>query len=218
MPPNVSQFGAAGAWALAAAFSCSLHLSNQSLFARQPVNQSRCYRLLHIQALRASKPQQHGEYRGGMTSNSSADVEIRLHNVVSSDISTRPIAAARQPPRFCCLVIIAAEPGNALVACSSTSRQLMLSRALVLAPLTVYSRMLGRPRGMACYCAAYLPTRAERFHSQLHSPSRSRTSSVQASMLDRQPVHRGGEIIKGSTVRCERVLGAGYTTNLVLHL
>jgi hypothetical protein len=98
-----------------------------------------------------------------MTSNFSADVEIRLHNVVSSDISTRPIAAARQPPRFCCLVIIAAEPGNALVACSSTSRQLMLSRALVLAPLTVYSRMLGRPRGMACYCAAHPPTRAQRF-------------------------------------------------------
>jgi hypothetical protein len=209
-----------GAWALAAAFSCSLHLSNHNLVVVCTTTRqsSRCYKLLHIQALRASKPQQHGEYRGGMTSNFSADVEIRLHNVVSSDISTRPIAAARQPPRFCCLVIIAAEPGNALVACSSTSRQLMLSRALVLAPLTVYSRMLGLPRGMACYCAAYPPTRAQRFSSQLHSPSRSRTSFVQASMSDRQPVQRGGGIIKGSTVRCERVLGAGYTTNLVLHL
>jgi hypothetical protein len=189
------------------------------LFARQAVNQSRCHRLLQIQALRASKPQQHGEYRGGMTLNFSADVEIRLHNVVSSDTSTRPIAAARQPPRFCCLVIIAAEPGNALVACSSTSRQLMFARALVLAPLTSLqpNARASQRRGVLLCCISAHQSSA--LSSQLHSRSRSRTSFVQASMLDRQRVQRGGEIINGSTLRCERVLGAGcYTTNLVLHL
>lgn len=56
--------------------------------------------------------------------------------------------------------------------------QLMFSRALVLAPapLFVYSRMPGRPRGMACSGTAYSPTPAQRFFFSSHSPLVSRIS------------------------------------------
>lgn len=61
-------------------------------------------------------------------------------------------------------------PGHALVACSSTWRAAdVLSRPGPGAPLFVYSRMSGRPRGVACYCGAYPLTAAQPLTSPCHS-------------------------------------------------
>lgn len=76
----------------------------------------------------------------------------------------RPVAS------FCSIVIIAQGPGHALVACSSTWRAAdVLSRPGPGAPLFVYSRMSGRPIGVACYCGAYPLTAAQPITSPCHS-------------------------------------------------
>jgi lipocalin len=83
---NVSQFDAADAWALAAAFSCSSSNQNLVLFARQPVNQSRCHRLLANSRVADFNATAARRIQGLDTLRFSDDVEIKLHNLSSPDI------------------------------------------------------------------------------------------------------------------------------------
>jgi len=190
-----------------------------SLFAPPPVNQSRRRRTFV-----STTTYQDTRESTGVGSRRKV-FRLALKKLISDSTiwlfpnSDRTLAACCKtkspctPP--CRLVLLhrhsARGPGHALVACSSTWRAAdVLSRPGPGAPLFVYSRMPGRPRGVACYCGAYPFTAAQPSDSLCPSGLVKCHSTVCARFhLDRQPAAPSG-CASSQRHRCSRMSRAHW--------
>jgi hypothetical protein len=109
--------------------------------------------------------------------------QLRLNNMAFSNPRLQPS-----------IVILAEAPATPSWPAAPLGGQLMLSRALVLAPpLFVYSRMDGPPRAVACYCRVYPLTAGHPIWSPFPSRLVKCHSTVCARFpLDRQPAATSG--------------------------